>query len=122
MTDSWHYRAFTRTEHEDRLQRAQALMQEQQLAACICTSPELIYYFSGYEAHTHHAIGSQALILPAEGREPVLILRDGDAPQADETLVLGDARAYRRRRGVNPFGGQGRLRGRGYRSAAGAQG
>ena len=95
MTDSWHYRAFTRTEHEDRLQLAQALMQEQQLAACICTSPELIYYFSGYEAHTHHAIGSQALILPAEGCEPVLILRDGDAPQADETLVLGDARLFR---------------------------
>ncbi len=95
MTDRWHYRAFTREEHLGRLQRAQALMLEQRLAACICTSPELIYYFSGYEAHTHHAIGSQALILPADGRDPVLILRDGDIPQADETLVLGDAQPFR---------------------------
>ena len=95
MTDSWQYRAFSRTEHEARLQRARALMQENRLAACICTSPELIYYFSGYEAHTHHAIGSQVLILPADGHDPILILRDGDAPQADETLVLGETRLFR---------------------------
>ncbi len=95
MKDNWHYRAFSRGEHQARLQRAQVLMQEQQLEACICTSPELIYYFCGYEAHTHHAIGSQALILPADGSEPVLILRDGDAPQADETLVLGTTRLFR---------------------------
>jgi Xaa-Pro dipeptidase len=95
MSDNWHYRAFDREEHEARLLRAQALMQENGLSACICTSPELIYYFSGYEAHTHHAIGSQALILPADGGEPVLILRDGDAPQADETLVLGETRLFR---------------------------
>ena len=67
MSDNWQYRAFDREEHEARLRRAQALMQENGLSACICTSPELIYYFSGYEAHTHHAIGSQALILPADG-------------------------------------------------------
>jgi Xaa-Pro dipeptidase len=95
MKDNWHYRAFSRDEHQARLHRAQVIMQQQQIAACICTSPELIYYFSGYEAHTHHAIGSQALILPADGREPVLILRDGDAPQADETLVLGNTRLFR---------------------------
>jgi Xaa-Pro dipeptidase len=95
MKDNWHYRAFSRDEHQARLKRAQALMQGQRLAACICTSPELIYYFCGYEAHTHHAIGSQALILPADGREPILILRDGDAPQADETLVLGTMRLFR---------------------------
>jgi Xaa-Pro aminopeptidase len=95
MSDNWHYRAFSRSEHETRVQRARELMRERQLAACICTSPELIYYFSGYEAHTHHAIGSQALILPADDREPILLLRDGDAPQADETLVLGEARLFR---------------------------
>ena len=95
MSDNWDYRAFEREEHETRLQRAQALMQESDLSACVCTSPELIYYFSGYEAHTHHAIGSQALILPADGGEPVLILRDGDAPQADETLVLGVTQLFR---------------------------
>jgi len=95
MINSWHYRAFSHAEHEARLRRAQELMQGQQLTACICTSPELIYYFCGYEAHTHHAIGSQALILSADGRGPFLILRDGDAPQADETLVLGETRLFR---------------------------
>ncbi|MCP4289776.1 MAG: hypothetical protein GY792_36045, partial [Gammaproteobacteria bacterium] len=63
MKDNWHYRAFTLQEHQSRLKRAQVLMHENDIAACICTSPELIYYFSGYDAHTHHAIGSQALIL-----------------------------------------------------------
>lgn len=95
MTDPWHYRAFSLEEHQTRLRRAQDSMQVNRLAACVCTSPELIYYFSGYEAHTHHAISSQALVLPADGREPVLILRDGDAPQADETLVLGTTRLFR---------------------------
>ncbi|MCP4332899.1 MAG: aminopeptidase P family protein [Gammaproteobacteria bacterium] len=95
MKDNWHYRAFTLQEHQSRLKRAQALMQENDIAVCICASPELIYYFSGYDAHTHHAIGSQALILPADGHEPTLILRDGDEPQADETLVLGSVQLFR---------------------------
>ena len=46
MTDNWQYRAFSRAEHEARLQLARALLQQNQLTACICTSPELIYYFS----------------------------------------------------------------------------
>ncbi len=95
MKDNWHYRAFTLQEHQSRLERAQALMYENDIAACICASPELIYYFSGYDAHTHHAIGSQALILLADGNEPNLILRDGDEPQADESLVLGSVQLFR---------------------------
>ncbi|MCP4874106.1 MAG: aminopeptidase P family protein, partial [Gammaproteobacteria bacterium] len=95
MKDNWHYRAFTLQEHQSRLKRAQALMHENDIAACICTSPELIYYFSGYDAHTHHAIGSQALILLRDGHEPTLILRDGDEPQADESLVLGSVQLFR---------------------------
>ncbi len=95
MKASWNYRAFTLEEHQSRLRRAQALMHENDIAACVCTSPELIYYFSGYDAHTHHAIGSQALILLADGDEPTLILRDGDEPQADESLVLGSVQLFR---------------------------
>ncbi len=95
MKDNWHYRAFTLQEHQSRLRRAQVLMQENDIAACICASPELIYYFTGYDAHTHHAIGSQALILFADDPEPTLILRDGDEPQADESLVLGSVQLFR---------------------------
>jgi Xaa-Pro aminopeptidase len=73
------------------------------LDVCVCTSPELLYYFTGYDAHTHHAIGSQALVLPADGDEPILILRDGDVPQADETVVVGEIRAFRL--GASDLGG-----------------
>lgn len=70
-------------------------MRDAGLDACVCTSPELIYYFTGYEAHTHHAIGSQAMVLWVADDVPSLILRDGDIPQADETLVIGDLRPFR---------------------------
>ena len=86
----WQYRAFPVEEHRQRLNRAQALLEEAGLVGCICTAPELIYYFTGYEAHTHHVIGSQAMILAIDDDKPTLILRDGDVPQAEETLVLGE--------------------------------
>lgn len=96
MTEqTWHFRAFSKAEHEGRVAGAQAVMQRAGLAACVCTSPELIYYFTGYDAHTHHAIGSQALVLRGEDAMPRLILRDGDVPQADETLTLGQTRLFR---------------------------
>ncbi len=95
MHEDWHYRAFSKDEHRRRIEGGSRLMQEAGLAACICTSPELIYYLTGYEAHTHHAIGSQAMVLAADSDTPILILRDGDVPQADETLVIGDLRPFR---------------------------
>ncbi len=95
MKENWHYRAFTLKEHQSRLKRAQDLMQENNIDACICASPELIYYFTGYDAHTHLAIGSQALILSVDDPAPILILRDGDEPQADESLVLGSVQLFR---------------------------
>ena len=95
MSEQWHYRAFGEEEHRVRLDRARTLLQGAGLSGCVCTSPELIYYFTGYEAHTHHAIGAQAMVVSAEGDEPILILRDGDVPQADETRVVGELRPYR---------------------------
>ncbi len=95
MAAEWNYRAFSEAEHRIRLKAAQGKMEFAGLSACVCTSPELLYYFTGYEAHTHHAIGSQALVLTASGDEPVLILRDGDVPQACETIVIGEIRPFR---------------------------
>lgn len=96
MNDTaWNYRAFTKEEHVARVDRAQAIMNKAGLAACVCTSPELIYYFTGYDAHTHHAIGSQAVVLGTGAETPRLILRDGDMPQADETLTFGQPRPFR---------------------------
>lgn len=95
MAESWNFRAFSETEYRSRLDKAWHVMDEAGLEACVCTSPELLYYFTGYEAHTHHAIGSQALVLMADGADPILILRDGDVPQADETVVVGEVRPFR---------------------------
>ena len=84
--EPWHYRAFTAEEHRRRIARGRGLMEANGLAACVCTSPELLYYFTGYEAHTHHAIGSQAMVLAAESDAPLLILRDGEPGEPEVTL------------------------------------
>ena len=55
-------------------------MKEAPLDACICNSPEPIHYFTGYAAHTHHAIGAQAMIFLEGDVMPGLVLRDGDVP------------------------------------------
>ena len=95
MRESWQYRAFSAGEHRRRIEDGRRVMEDAGLAACVCTSPELIYYFTGYEAHTHHAIGSQAMVFAASSDIPILIIRDGDVPQADETVVIGDVRPFR---------------------------
>ena len=71
MSGSWDFRAFTKTEHRSRIERARTLLGAAGLDGCVCTSPELIYYFTGYEAHTHHAIGSQAMVLSTDGEDPL---------------------------------------------------
>lgn len=95
METGWNFRAFSEQEHQSRLLAARQVMIEAGLGACVCTSPELLYYFTGYDAHTHHAIGSQALILMVDRDSPVLIIRDGDVPQAEETVVMGELRPFR---------------------------
>ncbi len=95
MADNWDFRAFSREEHQQRIARACEILSANGLAAAVCTSPELLYYFTGYEAHTHLAIGSQALVLLADGGTPVVILRDGDVPQAEETVAIGELRPFR---------------------------
>lgn len=95
VNGDWNFRAFTEAEHRGRIARARSLLVGAGLDACVCTSPELIYYFTGYEAHTHHAIGAQAMVLAADGEDPVLIVRDGDVPQAAETVVTATLRPFR---------------------------
>ncbi len=95
MSENWDFQAFPRAEHEARLARACEALARHGLAGAVCTAPELLYYFTGYEAHTHLAIGSQALVLSADGATPVLIIRDGDVPQADETVAIAKVRPFR---------------------------
>ena len=93
-TEKWLNRAFPESEHHERLARVRKAMLEAGLDGCICAAPELLYYFTGYEAYTHHAHASQAMILSAEKDDPILVIRDGDIPQADETAWDKDVRSY----------------------------
>lgn len=95
MSQNWNYHAFTEMEHRDRINRAKKLLASEGLAGCVCTAPELIYYFTGYDAHTHLAIGTQAIVFATEGGDPTMILRDGDVPQATETLSVGKLKPFR---------------------------
>ena len=85
--------AFSPEEHRQRLERARARLRSNDLDACICVGPELLYYFGGYDAHTHFS--AQALIFGVEDDEPILIIRDLDIGRAEVTSWLSDVRLYR---------------------------
>jgi Xaa-Pro dipeptidase len=85
--------AFSEAEHRDRIALARAALRAAQLDAMICVAPEHLYYFGGYEAHTHFS--SQALVFTAGDDEPTLVIRDLDLPLATESSWLTDIRLYR---------------------------
>mgnify|MGYP003983178169 FL=1 len=47
MGNSSEFFAFTKQEHRSRLDAARQIMDESDLDACVCTSPELLSYFTG---------------------------------------------------------------------------
>ena len=88
MTDA----PFSPSEYRARIAQAQAVLRQQGLGACVCIAPELLYYFAGYDGHTHFS--DQALIIGAEDAEPTFIYRDVDAGLAAESCWLADQRTY----------------------------
>ncbi len=88
--------AFSETEHQARLARAREVIAEAGLNACICVAPELLYYFGGYDAHTHFS--EQAFVFGARDDAPCLIHRDVDGDNAEETSWVADRRTYRHQR------------------------
>ncbi len=92
MTDRHGFKTFEDAEHRGRLARAQAALQGAGLDAVVCVGPELLYYFTGYDAHTHFS--QQALIIGARDAEPTLIHRDVDEGNALESAWARDRRVY----------------------------
>jgi Xaa-Pro dipeptidase len=88
------YATFPEDEHRERLQRARASLRQAGLDGCICASPENLYYLIGYDSWT--AMNNpQALVIPANGGEPTLLVRDVDLPLVMECTPLKDVRTYR---------------------------
>jgi Xaa-Pro dipeptidase len=79
-------------EYRGRLERAGAVLRDRGWAAAVCVDPATLFYLSGYDAHTHFS--EQALIVFADGDEPVLILREVDVPLVQETSWLRRVSAY----------------------------
>jgi Xaa-Pro dipeptidase len=84
--------AFTEVEHQERLDRARRAIADVGLQACVCTSPEHLYYLAGYDAHTQFSI--QAFVFGRDDNEPTLIIRDVDRLCAAETSWVRDVRTY----------------------------
>jgi Xaa-Pro dipeptidase len=80
-------------EYQSRMERARAALAEAGLSGCIASAPEHLYYFGGYDAHTHFS--QQALVFAADGGDPTLVIRDVDVPPGVDDLWFGDVRPYR---------------------------
>lgn len=86
-------RAFSRSEHRRRLQRARVVLREARLDACLVTAPENLFYLSGYDSWVG-ANSPQFLIFTAGEDAPSLVLRNVDEPLARETSWVQDLRTY----------------------------
>lgn len=85
--------AFPAAEYDARLARARHALQVAGLAGAICVSPESLFYLTGYEGYSYWS--EQALVLPADAAQPVLVLRDVDLPLAVETARVDRITTYR---------------------------
>lgn len=77
---------FEPSEYRSRIGRVQARMRERGLDLLFVTTPENIYYLSGYCAWSFYT--HQALLLTPSMDEPVLVLRDMDVACAEFTAFL----------------------------------
>lgn len=85
--------AFPESEYRERIERARKAMQAAKVDCVVCVGPELLYYFAGYDAHTHFS--QQGLVLGVQDDEPTLIIRDVDLGRAEVGSWLKDVRLYR---------------------------
>lgn len=65
--------AFPIAEFQARLEKVREFVRSRQVGAALVTTPENIYYLSGYQTPGYYAY--QALLVPASAAPPVLILR-----------------------------------------------
>jgi ectoine hydrolase len=78
--------AFQRSEYSKRIAAAKTRMAERGLDLLFITVPENINYLCGYAGWSFYT--HQALLLTAQGPEPLLVIRDMDVPCAHFTAFL----------------------------------
>ena len=87
-------RHVTPAEFDARLAATRRILRERDAAAAIIMGPEAQYWLCGLDTFLG-ALIPQALIIPAAGGAPVLVVWDADAPLARETSILADVRTFR---------------------------
>lgn len=89
------YGPFPRQEFEGRLRRVRAAMSAQRLDAMLLTAKENVVYLSGLQTigwdSKHRPLG---LIVPADGRPPVLVVAESLEYVARESSWLDDVRVW----------------------------
>ena len=85
-------RAFSEREYEGRVRAVRAGLRARELAALLLFSQESHYYLFGYDGTGF--VFFQAVVLPADEGEPVLLCRRPDVAQARGTSTLSDIRVW----------------------------
>lgn len=83
---------FSDEEYDSRRAKLRERMRERGVDALICTSPESIFYLSGYDANT--AWSDQALVVRAGSDKPTLLIRDIDEPIIEGQVQGTDVALY----------------------------
>ena len=76
---------FPMSEFEDRLKKVRAVIRDKNLDAVMLTTPENIFYMSGYQTLGYWYF--QALVIPLE-EEPFMVLRGLEQPNIDARTYL----------------------------------
>src|SRR5262249_17256542 len=87
-------RFITPAEFAPRLAAAREILREREVGSAIIMGPQAQYWLCGLDTFLG-ALFPQALILPAAGGAPVLVVWDADSPLARETSIVEDVRTFR---------------------------
>ncbi|MBV8912377.1 MAG: aminopeptidase P family N-terminal domain-containing protein, partial [Acetobacteraceae bacterium] len=82
---------FPPEEYERRHRAVRSVMQERSLDVLLCTTPENVFYLTGYQTFAYSAY--QALVFPLEG-EPFLVLRYLESLLAERYSVVREVIAW----------------------------
>ncbi len=91
---------FTREEHLDRQARLRAKLQERGQDAMLVFAQESMFWLTGYD--TGGYVYYQCLVVPADGRQPILLTRRPDLVQAKQTSIIEDIRIWWDAEDANP--------------------
>ena len=87
------YTLFDTATYQQRIADARAVLEANNLDACIMVAPEHQFYFAGFDSWT--GVNSpQALVFTRHDDQPTLVLRNVDLSLALESTCISDIRTY----------------------------